>query len=124
MTELLCSSSRRPCVRTVNTLSVDGAEEKGYVKLPPLEEAVAPNKPCRASSALADRAYSAAGQAASALHIGRSFLDKISFLIAFATQYSFPYLSGNRGYVSNLAEYVLPSLPHESGKKKKKKKKK
>ena len=45
-------------------------------KLPPLEEAVAahlcppahPSKPCRMSSALTDRAYSAAGQAASALH--------------------------------------------------------
>lgn len=34
-------------------------------------------------------------------HHGRYFLEKRSFLIAFATQYSFPYLSGNRGYVSN-----------------------
>ena len=60
--------------------SVDGAAEKGYESLPPLEEAVAahlcpntarathPNKPCRATSALAGRAYSASGQAASALH--------------------------------------------------------
>ncbi|CAM4673876.1 unnamed protein product [Leuciscus chuanchicus] len=69
-----------------STLStVDGAEEKGYVSLPPLEEAVAahlcpptagswrsktvhPSKPCRTTSAIASRAYAAAGQAASALH--------------------------------------------------------
>ena len=65
--------------------SVDGAEEKGYVSLPPIEEAVAvhlcpptagswrskmtlPSKPCRATSALASRAYAAAGQAASGIH--------------------------------------------------------
>ncbi|CAM4295375.1 unnamed protein product [Leuciscus chuanchicus] len=66
-----------------STLStVDGAEEKGYVSLPPLEEAVAahlcpptagswrsktvhPSKPCRTTSAIA---YAAAGQVASALH--------------------------------------------------------
>ncbi len=59
--------------------SVDGAEEKGYEHLPPLDESVAahlcpptaigwkarashPSKPCRATSALAGRAYSAAGQ--------------------------------------------------------------
>ncbi len=65
--------------------SVDGAEEKGYEHLPPLDESVAthfcpptaigwkarashPSKPCRATSALAGRAYSAAGQAASVLH--------------------------------------------------------
>lgn len=61
-------------------ITVDGAEEKGYSKLPPLEEAVAahlclpstlglkahaalPSKPCRTTSALANRAYAAAGQA-------------------------------------------------------------
>ncbi len=64
---------------------VDGAEEKGYEHLPPLDESVAahlcpstaigwkamanhPSKPCRATSALAGHAYSAAGQVASALH--------------------------------------------------------
>ncbi len=65
--------------------TVDIAGEKGYSKLPPLEEAVAahlcplsalglkahaahPSKPCRTTSALANRAYAAAGQAGSALH--------------------------------------------------------
>ncbi|KAL0165753.1 hypothetical protein M9458_037597, partial [Cirrhinus mrigala] len=65
--------------------SVDGAEDKGYEKLPPLNESVAahlcpptaigwktkashPSKPCRTTSALAGRAYTSAGQAASALH--------------------------------------------------------
>ncbi len=65
--------------------SVDGAEEKGYEPLPSLDESVAahlclptairwkarashPSKPCRATSALAGSAYSAAGQAASTLH--------------------------------------------------------
>ncbi len=65
--------------------SVDGAEEKGYKHLPPLDESVDahlcpptaigwkarashPSKPCRATSALAGCAYSAAGQTASALH--------------------------------------------------------
>ncbi len=64
--------------------SVDGAEEKGYGKLPPLDESVAahlcpptaigwtakaahPSKPCRMTSALAG-CYTSAGQAASALH--------------------------------------------------------
>ncbi|KAI2655719.1 Transposon Ty3-G Gag-Pol polyprotein [Labeo rohita] len=58
---------------------------KGYEKLPPLDESVAahlcpptaigwktkashPSKPCRTTSALAGRAYTSAGQAASALH--------------------------------------------------------
>ncbi|KAI2656961.1 Transposon Ty3-G Gag-Pol polyprotein [Labeo rohita] len=58
---------------------------KGYEKLPPLDESVAahlcpptaigwktkashPSKPCRTTSALAVRAYTSAGQAASALH--------------------------------------------------------
>ncbi len=63
--------------------SVDGTEEKGNEHLPPLDESVAAHlcpptaigwkashlsKPCRATSALAGRAYSAAGQLASALH--------------------------------------------------------
>ncbi|ROL50005.1 hypothetical protein DPX16_0376 [Anabarilius grahami] len=61
------------------------AEQKGYEHLPPLDEAVAahlcppaavgwktkralPSKPCRTTSTLAGRAYTSAGQAASALH--------------------------------------------------------
>ncbi|ROL44132.1 hypothetical protein DPX16_15625 [Anabarilius grahami] len=65
--------------------TVDGSEEKGYEHLPPLDEAVAahpcppaavgwktkralPSKPCRTTSTLAGRAYTSAGQAASALH--------------------------------------------------------
>ncbi len=63
----------------------NGAEDKGYCKLPPLEEVVAahllpplssglkaavhPLKPCSMTSALANRAYAAAGQAGSALHM-------------------------------------------------------
>ncbi|ROL50524.1 hypothetical protein DPX16_2823 [Anabarilius grahami] len=65
--------------------SVDGSQEKGYEQMPPLDEAVAAHlcppaavgwknkqvlssKPCRTTSALTGRAYSSAGQAASALH--------------------------------------------------------
>ncbi|ROI16371.1 Cyclin-dependent kinase 10 [Anabarilius grahami] len=65
--------------------TVDGSDAKGYEHLPPLDEAVAahlcppaavgwktkralPSKPCRTTSTLAGRAYSSAGQAASALH--------------------------------------------------------
>lgn len=65
--------------------SIDGADERGYERLPPLDESVAvhlcppaaigwkakanhPSKPCRTTSALAGRAYSSAGQAAAALH--------------------------------------------------------
>ncbi|XP_059360387.1 taste receptor type 1 member 1-like [Carassius carassius] len=65
--------------------SVDGSQEKGYEQLPPLDEAVAshlcppaavgwknkralPSKLCRTTSAMAGRAYTSAGQAASALH--------------------------------------------------------
>lgn len=68
-----------------STLSVvDGAQERGYQHLPPIEEAVSthlcppsagwqskavhPSKACRTSSALTGRAYAAAGQAGSALH--------------------------------------------------------
>ena len=63
---------------------VVGAKEKGYHSLPPVEEAVAahlcppsagrraktalPSKACRTTSALHGRAYTAAGQAVSALH--------------------------------------------------------
>lgn len=65
--------------------TIDSTEEKGYSKLPPLEEAVAaylcptstrglktaahPSKPCRMTSALANRAYAVAVQAGSALHM-------------------------------------------------------
>ncbi len=65
--------------------SVDGTEEKGYGKLPPLDESVVahlcppkaiswmanaahPSKLCRTTSALAGCAYTSAGQAASSLH--------------------------------------------------------
>jgi hypothetical protein len=63
---------------------VDGAAEKGYLSIPPVEDLVAahlcppsarwrsspvlPSKACRATSSFHARAYSAAGQAASALH--------------------------------------------------------
>lgn len=73
-----------PSASTALTI-VDGPEVKGYSKLPLLKEAVAvhwsppsalgmkvhaahPSKPCRTTSALARRAYLAAGQAGSALH--------------------------------------------------------
>lgn len=79
-----CRVSYSACA-SATLSSVDGAAEKGYEKLPPLEEAVAahlcpptasswrsravhPLKPCRNTSALAERAFSASGQAASALH--------------------------------------------------------
>ncbi|KAA0714748.1 hypothetical protein E1301_Tti006412 [Triplophysa tibetana] len=78
------SARLRPSSSSALT-SVDGAKEKGYEKLPPLDESVAahlcppsaigctakaahPSKPCRSTSALAGRAFSSAGQAASALH--------------------------------------------------------
>ncbi len=65
--------------------TVDGTEEKGYERMPQLDESVAahlcpptaigwkakashPSKPCRTASALAGRSYASAGQAASALH--------------------------------------------------------
>ncbi len=89
LTKLRCapySSRIRPSALVALT-SVDRAEEKGYEHLPPLNESMAahlyhssataigwkarashPSKPCRATSALAGHFYSAAGQAASALH--------------------------------------------------------
>ncbi|KAL0182316.1 hypothetical protein M9458_021691, partial [Cirrhinus mrigala] len=65
--------------------TVDGTDEKGYSKLPPVEEEVAahlwppsalglkahaahPSKPCRTTSTLANRVYTTAGQAGSAQH--------------------------------------------------------
>ncbi|CAM4452228.1 unnamed protein product [Leuciscus chuanchicus] len=64
--------------------AVDDAKNKGYLSLPPVEEAIAahlcppsagrrakpalPSKACRTTSSLLRRAFSAAGQAASALH--------------------------------------------------------
>ncbi len=65
--------------------TIDGAEEKGYERMPQLDESVAAHlcpptaigwkaktshlsKPCRTTSALAGRSYASAGQAASALH--------------------------------------------------------
>ncbi len=64
---------------------VDGAEAHGYVRMPPVEETVAahlcpasaktlgsdislPSKPCRLTAHLASKAYSSAGEGASALH--------------------------------------------------------
>ncbi len=64
---------------------VDGAEAHGYVRMPPVEETVAahlcptsaktmgsdislPSKPCRMTAHLASKAYSSAGEGASALH--------------------------------------------------------
>ncbi|XP_016105892.1 complement C3-like [Sinocyclocheilus grahami] len=64
--------------------SIDGTEDKGYGKLPPQAvavhlcplsalglkaHAVHPSKPCRTTSSLEGRAYSAAGQAGSVLHM-------------------------------------------------------
>ncbi len=98
--------------------SVEGAEDKGYEKLPLLEESVTehlcpptaigwkakaahPSKPCRMTSALAGRAYSLAGQTASALHsmaVLQVFQDK---LLArrrsrSAKRYPFPKHQGTR----------------------------
>ncbi len=78
-------SSRIRASTSAALTSVDGAEEKGYEHLPPLDESVAahlcpptairgkarathPSKPCRATSALVRHAYSEAGLAASVLH--------------------------------------------------------
>ncbi len=64
---------------------VDGAEAHGYVRMPPVKETVAahlcpasaktmgsdislPSKPCRMTAHLASKAYSSAGEGASALH--------------------------------------------------------
>ncbi|XP_016093523.1 neurexin-3b-like [Sinocyclocheilus grahami] len=78
--------SARLCTASSSALtSINGTEEKGYHKPPPLDESVAahlcpptafgwrakathPSKPCRTTSALAGRAYTSAGQAAAALH--------------------------------------------------------
>ncbi|KAL0192323.1 hypothetical protein M9458_010619, partial [Cirrhinus mrigala] len=74
--EELTKSWRAPCSARLCTssssalTSVDDAEDKGYEKLPPLDESVAahlcPFTPV--TSALAGRAYASAGQAGSALH--------------------------------------------------------
>ncbi|ROL50321.1 hypothetical protein DPX16_4252 [Anabarilius grahami] len=70
---------------TKSLTTVVGSEEKGYKKLPPLDESVAahlcppaaigwkaktalPSKPCRTTSTLVGHIYSSAGQAASVLH--------------------------------------------------------
>ncbi len=84
-------SSRICPSASVALTSVDGTEEKGYEHLPRLDESVAAHlcpptaigwkarashlsKPCRATSALAGCAYSAAGQAASLRYL-RSVTD-------------------------------------------------
>ncbi len=67
---------------------VDGAEAYGYVCMPPVEETVAahlsdislPSKPCRMTAHLASKAYSSAGEGASALHamaVLQVFQDKL-----------------------------------------------
>ncbi len=89
--EVLTKTWRAPYSARVNTstsealTTVHGAEEKGVSKFPPLEEAVAarlctpsalglkahaahPYKPYRTTSALANKAYVAAGQTGLALH--------------------------------------------------------
>ncbi len=92
---LLCTTSSQNCgapllvshppSASVALTSIDGAEDKGYERLPPQDESVAahlcpptaigwkakashPSKLCRATSALTGRAYSVVGQTASALH--------------------------------------------------------
>lgn len=82
--EVLTKTWRAPYSACVNPstaaalTTVDGAEEKGYSKLSPLEEAVSTrglksvahlSRPCRMTSALANKVYAAAGQAGSALHM-------------------------------------------------------
>ncbi|CAM4714568.1 unnamed protein product [Leuciscus chuanchicus] len=77
------SARVRPAVSLAFS-AVDDAKNKGYLSLPPVEEAIAahlcppsagrrakpalPSKACRTTSSLLRRAFSAAGQAASALH--------------------------------------------------------
>ncbi len=75
--------------------TIDGAEEKGYERMPQLDESVAahlcpptaigwkaksnhPSKPCRTTSALAGRSYASAGQAASVLHSMAPELRRLS----------------------------------------------
>lgn len=87
--EILCSwrcpySTRAQPVGSRMFQSVDGADRVGYARPPPIEEAVAahlcptargwkstpllPSKPCRTTNHLAEKAYLAAGQAASVVH--------------------------------------------------------
>lgn len=63
---------------------VDGAEARGYTRIPPVEESIAahlcpssaslktgatlPSRPCRLTAHVADKAYAASGEAISALH--------------------------------------------------------
>lgn len=63
---------------------VDGAETRGYARIPPVEQTIAahlcpstsslrpeaalPSKPCRMTAHIAEKAYAASGEAASALH--------------------------------------------------------
>ncbi len=82
------SAPRSACVHSATQAifsHVDGAEAHGYVRMPPVEETVAahlcpamaktmgsdislPSKPCRMTAHLASKAYSLAGDGASALH--------------------------------------------------------
>ncbi len=78
------SARNRPSTSSVLT-TLDGGAAQGYVEIPPVERAIAmqlcpqgaaawrgnprlPSRACKFSSALTAKAYSAAGQAASALH--------------------------------------------------------
>ncbi len=78
------SARNRPSASSVLT-TLDGGAAQGYVEIPPVERAIAmqlcpqgaaawrgnprlPSRACKFSSALTAKAYSAAGQAASALH--------------------------------------------------------
>ncbi len=78
------SARNRPSASSVLT-TLDGGAAQGYVEIPPVERAIAmqlcpqgaaawrgnprlPFRACKFSSALTAKAYSAAGQAASALH--------------------------------------------------------
>ncbi len=78
------SAQNRPSASSVLT-TLDGGAAQGYVEIPPVEHAIAmqlcpqsaatwrgnprlPSRACRFSSTLTAKAYSAAGQAASALH--------------------------------------------------------
>lgn len=76
-------SARAQATGSLLLSSIDGADCLGSSKPPPVEEAVAalcpvadgrkstpslPSKPCRTTAHIADKAYMAAGQTASAIH--------------------------------------------------------
>ncbi|XDV32563.1 hypothetical protein PO909_003350 [Leuciscus waleckii] len=75
-------SARAHAQGTQLLTTVEGAEKLGYTRLPPVEDAIAahlasspgwktaqlPSRPCRATAHIAEKAYTSAGHAASALH--------------------------------------------------------